>query len=74
VSFAAITLYVASQRVVVVYYDIDTVGNFWLHPRMHVCVCVCVCVSLTDQSIYILQKYSPLSADNIILLLSNVYN
>jgi hypothetical protein len=35
VSFAAITLFVASQRVfIVVYFVIDTSGNFWIHPPM----------------------------------------
>jgi len=37
VSFAAITLCVASQRivvVVVVYFVIDASGNFWTHPHM----------------------------------------
>jgi hypothetical protein len=38
VSFAAITLCVASQRVfivvVVVYFVIDQSGNFWIHRRM----------------------------------------
>jgi hypothetical protein len=38
VSFAAITLYVASQRVfvvvVVVYFIMTQSGNFWIHPRI----------------------------------------
>jgi len=37
VSFAAITRYVASQRVFVVvsvYFVIGSVRNFWIHPRM----------------------------------------
>jgi hypothetical protein len=36
VSFAAITLYVASQRVfiVVVYFVINSVRNFWINPRI----------------------------------------
>jgi hypothetical protein len=36
VSFAAITLCVASQRVfiVIVYFVIDTVRNFWIQPRI----------------------------------------
>jgi hypothetical protein len=38
VSFAAITICVASQRVfivvvVVVYFVIHSDGNFWIHPR-----------------------------------------
>jgi hypothetical protein len=34
-SFAAITLYVASQRVFVVVYFVTTQsGNFWIHPPM----------------------------------------
>jgi hypothetical protein len=55
VSFAAITLCVACQRVfifvivvAVVYFVTTQSGNFWIHPRvcMYVCmyVCVCVCV------------------------------
>jgi hypothetical protein len=37
VSFAAITLCVASQRVfiVVVYLIMTQSGNFWIHPHMH---------------------------------------
>jgi len=35
VSFAPITLCVASQRVfVVVYFVMTKSGNFWIHPRM----------------------------------------
>jgi hypothetical protein len=36
VSFAAITLCVASQRVfiVVVYFVMTQSGNFWIHPRI----------------------------------------
>jgi hypothetical protein len=36
VSFAAITLYVASHRVliIVVYFVTTQSGNFWIHPRM----------------------------------------
>jgi hypothetical protein len=39
VSFAAITLCVASQRVVIVvsvYFFMTQSGNFWMHPRMKV--------------------------------------
>jgi hypothetical protein len=51
VSFAAITLCVASQRVLIVVVVVVVVvislstqsGNFWLHPRMSSFVCVCVC-------------------------------
>jgi hypothetical protein len=38
VSFAAITLCVASQRVfivVIVYFVMTQYGNFWIYPRMH---------------------------------------
>jgi hypothetical protein len=49
VSFAAITLCVASQRVfiVIVYFVMTPSGDFWIHTRI-VCVCVCVCVSIGD--------------------------
>jgi len=35
VSFAAIAIYVASQRVfiVVIYFVMTQSGNFWIHPR-----------------------------------------
>jgi hypothetical protein len=36
-SFAAITLYVASQRVFIVvsvYFVMTQSGNFWIHPRI----------------------------------------
>jgi hypothetical protein len=37
VSFAAITLFVASQRVfIVVYFVMTQSGNFWVHPRTYV--------------------------------------
>jgi hypothetical protein len=38
VSFAAITLFVASQRVfvAVVYFVMTQSGNFWIHPRVRV--------------------------------------
>jgi hypothetical protein len=36
VSFAAITLCVASQRVFIVVISLSTqAGNFWIHPRMY---------------------------------------
>jgi hypothetical protein len=36
VSFAAITVYLASQRVFIVVVDfvMTQSGNFWIHPRM----------------------------------------
>jgi hypothetical protein len=38
VSFVAITLCVASQRVfvIVVYFIMTQCGNFWIHPRIEV--------------------------------------
>jgi hypothetical protein len=55
VSFAAITLCVASQQVFIVIsvnFVMTQSGNFWIHPHIsiyiyiyiYVCVCVCVCV------------------------------
>jgi hypothetical protein len=49
VSFVTITLCVVSQGVfivvvVVVYFVIDSSGNFWIHPRMYVCMYVCMYV------------------------------
>jgi hypothetical protein len=39
VSFAAITLFVASQRVFVVVISLSTqAGNFWTHPCIHPCI------------------------------------
>jgi hypothetical protein len=36
VSFAAITLCVASQRVfIVIYFVMTQSGNFWIHPRIY---------------------------------------
>jgi hypothetical protein len=44
VSFAAITLCVASQRMfIVVYFVIDSVRKLLDTPSYCVCVCVCVC-------------------------------
>jgi hypothetical protein len=49
VSFAAITLCVASQRVipkVSVYFVMTQSGNFCIHPRARVCVCACMYVCM----------------------------
>jgi hypothetical protein len=43
VSFAAITLCIASQRVfivVIVYFVMTQSGNFWIHPRSDIMVTV----------------------------------
>jgi hypothetical protein len=49
VSFAAITLCVASQQVFVVgvvYFAMTQSGNFWTLPRARARVCVRVCISV----------------------------
>jgi hypothetical protein len=60
VSFAAITLRIASQRVfVVVHFNIDSVRklldtfSYLQNIYIYICVCVCVCVCVCDVEAWI---------------------
>jgi hypothetical protein len=64
VSFAAITLCVASQRVfVVVYFGMTQFGNFWLHPGK-----LNLGVTLTDQNHILHEVMKKCNSEKLFLL------